>query len=92
MEYATANSLDVIKLVEKVHTAANSLFVRRSNFYATYRGSGETGSVYIARVKVLADLAKHSDMDLMQHVKFKVLWDLPARVREKGSQAARYDA
>ena len=56
--------------------------MKRSNFYAAHIGNGETGSVYIARVKVLADLAKLSDMDQMEHVKFKVLRDLPAKVRE----------
>ena len=81
-EYAAANSPEVIKLVEQVHNAANPLFVKRSNFYAAHRGNGETGSVYIARVKVLADLAKLSDMDQMERVKFKVLRDLPAKVRE----------
>ena len=82
-EYAAANSFEIIKLVERVHNAANPLFVKRSNFYATHRGSGETGSVYIVRVKVLADPANISDMDQMEHVKFKVLRDLPVKVREK---------
>ena len=72
-EYITADALEVIKLVEQVHDAANPLFVKCSNFYAAHRASGEAGSVYIARVKVLADLAKLSDMDHMQHIKFKVL-------------------
>ena len=47
-EYAAANSLEVIKLVEQVHDAANPLFVKGSNFYAAHRGNGEAGSVYIA--------------------------------------------
>ena len=68
--------------MEKVHDTANPLFVKRSNFYAAHRGSGETGSVYIG-VKVLADLAKLSNMDQMEHVKFKGLRDLPIKVKEK---------
>ena len=44
-ESATANSLEVLQLVEQVHDAANPLFVKRSNFYAATRGSGEAGSV-----------------------------------------------
>ena len=69
-EYITVDSLEAIKLVEQVHDAANPLFVKQSNFYAA---SGEAGSVYIAGVRVLADLPKLIDMLYMQHVKFKVL-------------------
>ena len=64
-------------------TLQTPLFVKRSNFYAAHREVGETGSSYIARVKVLGDLAKLSSMDENEHVKFKVLRDLPAKVREK---------
>ena len=82
-EYAEADAFEVIRLVERVHDAASPLFVKRSNFYVAHRGGGETGSVYIARVKVLADLAKLSEMDQLERVKFKVLRDLPVKVREK---------
>ena len=82
-EYATSDVFEVLQLVEGVHDTANPLFVKRSNFYAAHREVGETGSSYIARVKVLGDLAKLSSMDEHEHVKFKVLRDLPAKVREK---------
>ena len=57
-EYEMADAFEVLSLVERVHDSANPLFVKRSNFYAAHRGGGEAGSAYIARVKVLADLAK----------------------------------
>ena len=82
-EYAMAGAFEVLQLVEGVHNTANPLVVKRSNFYAAHRDVGETGSSYIARVKVLGDLAKLSSMDENEHVKFKVLRDLPAKVREK---------
>ena len=82
-EYVDADALEIIKLVEKVHNAANPLFVKRSSFYAAHRNGGETESTYIARVRVLADLAKIADMDHKEHVKFKVLTDLRVKVREK---------
>ena len=62
-EYIAADALEVLKLVEKVHDAANPLFVKRSSFYAANSGGGESESAYIARVRVLADLAKIADMD-----------------------------
>ena len=77
-EYALASSLEVLQFVEQVHSAANPLFVKRSNFYAATRGSGEAGSVYLSRIKVFANLAKLSDLDHRQHVKFKVIRKLPA--------------
>ena len=64
--------------MERIHDAAYPLFVKRSNLYV-----GETGSVYIAIVKVLADLAKLSEMDQLEPVKFKVLRDLTVKVKEK---------
>ena len=82
-EYSTADAFEVLQLVELVHDIANPLFVKRSNFFAAHRGAGETGSSYIARVKVLGDLAKLSSMDEPELVKFKVLRDLPVKVREK---------
>ena len=66
-----------------VYDTANPLFVERYKLYAAHRQVGETGSSYIARVKVLGDLAKLSSMDEHEHVKIKVLKDLPAEVREK---------
>ena len=74
-EYIEADALEVLKLVERVHDAANPLFVKRSSFYAAHRGGGEAESTYIARVRVLADLAKIADMDHKEPVKFKVLTD-----------------
>ena len=59
-EYSTANAFEVLQLVEQVHYKANPLFVKRSNFFASHRGVVETGSSYIARVKVLGDLEKLS--------------------------------
>ena len=44
---------------------------------------GETGSEYIAIVKVLASLAKLSEVDQLEPGKFKVLRDLTVKVREK---------
>ena len=44
---------------------------------------GETGSEYIAIVKVLAYFAKLSEVDQLEPVKFKVLRDLTVKVREK---------
>ena len=82
-EYAEADSLEILQLVEKVHDAANPLFVKRSNFYAAKRGGGEAESTYLARVRVLSDLAKIDDMDGAEHVKFKVLTDLRMKTREK---------
>ena len=82
-EYGVADALEVLKLVEKVHDSANPLFVKRSNFYAAHRAAGEVGSAYIARVRVLADLAKIKDMDHNEHVKFRVLKNLPVKIREK---------
>ena len=43
-EYVDSDALEVLKLVEKVHDAANPLFVKRSNFYAAHRGGGESES------------------------------------------------
>ena len=57
--------------------------MKRSNSHAAHIGSGESGSVFIARIKVLAYIAKLSNMDHMQHINFKLLCDLPAKVREK---------
>ena len=82
-EYLDSDALDNLKLVETVHDAANPWFVKRSNFYAAHRAGGEAGSAYIARVRVLADLARIIDMDHKEHVKFKVLKDLPVKIREK---------
>ena len=82
-EYGVADALEVLKLVEKVHNFANPLFVKRTNFYAAYRAGGDVRMAYIARVRVLADLAKLKDMDHNKHVKFKVLKDLPVKIREK---------
>ena len=78
-----ANAFKVLQLVEKVHDTANPIFVNCSNFFAAHRGASEIGSVYIARVKVLGDLAKLSDMDEAELVKFKVLRHLPVRIRER---------
>ena len=78
-----ASALAVLQLVEQVHDTENPLFVKRSNFYEATRGSGEPGSVYVSRIKVLADLAKLSKMDQRQHVRFKVIRDLPIKVQEK---------
>ena len=80
---AEADSLEILKLVEKVHDAANSLFVKRSNFYAVKRGGGEVESTYLARVRVLSDLAKIGEMDGKEQVKFKVITDLSTKTREK---------
>ena len=77
-EYAVEDAFDFIRLVERIHDAAYPLFVKRSNLYV-----GETGSEYIAIVKVLADLAKLSEMDQLEPVKFKVFRDLTVKVREK---------
>ena len=82
-EYGVADALEVLKLVEKVHDFANPLFAKRTNFYAAHRAGEEVGSAYIARVRVLADVAKLKDMDHNKHVKFKVLKDLPVKIREK---------
>ena len=82
-EYGVADALEVLKLVEKVHNFANPLFAKRTNFYAAHRAGEEVGSAYIARVRVLADVAKLKDMDHNKHVKFKVLKDLPVKIREK---------
>ena len=82
-EYAMADAYEVLQLLEKVHDTANPLFVKRSNFFAAYRGPNEAGSAYIARVKVLGDLAKLADMGEPELVEFKVLRDLPVRIREK---------
>ena len=82
-EYTLSDALQVLKLVERVHDSANPLFVKRTNFYAANRTGGEAGSAYISRVRVLADLAKLRDMDHNEHVKFKVLKDLPVKIREK---------
>ena len=82
-EYVEADSLVILQLVEKVHDAANPLFVKRSNFYAAKRGGGESESAYLARVRVLSDLAKIDDMGGKEHVKFKVLTDLRTKTREK---------
>ena len=60
-----ADAFKVLQLVEKVHDTANC--------FAAHRGTNESGSVYIARVKVLGDLAELSDMDESELVKFKVL-------------------
>ena len=62
-EYATSDVFEVLQLVEGVHDTANTLFVKRSNIYAAHREVGETEASYIARVKVLGDLAKLSSMD-----------------------------
>ena len=72
-EYATADAYKVLKLVEKVHDTANPLFVKRSNFFAAYRGPNEASSAYITRAKVLAGLAKLSEMGELELGKFKVL-------------------
>ena len=82
-EYVDSDAHEVLKLVEKVHYAANPLFVKRSSFYAALRAGGEAGSAYYARVSVLAGLARIKDMDHKEHVKFKVLKDLPVKIREK---------
>ena len=82
-EYNLSDALQVLKLVEQIHDSSNPLFVKRTNFYAANRTSGETGSAYISRVRVLADLAKLKDMDHTEHVKFRVLRDLPVKIREK---------
>ena len=82
-EYAMADAFKVLQLVEKVHDTANPLSVKRSNFFAAHRGANETCSAYIARVKVLGALAKLADMNEAELVKFKVLKDLPIRIREK---------
>ena len=52
-EYAESDALEMLDLVEKVHDAANPLFVKRSNFYAAKRSGGEAESTYLARVRVL---------------------------------------
>ena len=72
-EYATAYAYKVLKVVEKVHDTANPLFVKRSNFFAAYRGPNEASSAYITRAKVLAGLAKLSEMGELELGKFKVL-------------------
>ena len=82
-QYNEADAYEVLRLVEEVHNAANPLFVKRANFFAAYREASESSSAYIARVKVLGDLAKLSEMDQSELVKFKVLKDLPIRIREK---------
>ena len=41
------------------------------------------GLAFISRVRVLADLAKLKDMDHNEHVEFKVLKDLPVKIRKK---------
>jgi hypothetical protein len=73
----------VLNLVEKVHDSANPFFVKRSKFYAAHTAGGEVSSAYIARVRVLADLVKITDMDHNEHVKFKVSKDLPEKIRKK---------
>ena len=82
-EYAMANASEVLQLVERGHDTANPLFVKRSNFFGAYRGPNKANYAYIARVKILGDLAKLSEMDEPELVKFKVLRDLQARIREK---------
>ena len=82
-EYAESDALQMLDLVERVHDAANPLFVKRSNFYAAKRSGGEAESTYLARVRVLSDLAKIDDMNGAEHIKFKVLTDLRMKTREK---------
>ena len=82
-EYEASDAFEVLVLVERVHDTANPFFVKRSNFFAAHRSSDEKGSAYIARIKVLGDLAKLSRMDEQELIKFKVLMDLPLKVREK---------
>ena len=81
-EYGLADALQVLKLVERVYDSANPLFVKRTNFYAAHRAGGEVGWAYISRVRVLADLAKLKEMDHSEHMKFKVVKDLPVKIRE----------
>ena len=82
-ECVMANANEVLQLMDKVHDTAKLLFVKRSNFFAAYRAPSEASSSYIARVKVLGGLTKLSDMGEPELVKFKVLRDLPVRIREK---------